>query len=121
MLWMIVKDRVAITAEAFGPLVLAHYADSMDRALAVRDRLDPARFVDVDYDALVDDNLAAARAIYAHFGLPFEGRARAALEAHAASHPKDKHGKHEYDLATYGLTRAQVDTRFAAYRERFGV
>jgi hypothetical protein len=121
MLWMIVRERVAIPAEAFGPLVLAHYADSMDRALATRDRLDPARFVDIGYDALVADSLAAARAIHAHFGLPFEGRVRAALEAHAASHPKDEHGKHEYDLATYGLTREQVDGRFSVYRERFRV
>jgi hypothetical protein len=121
MLWMIVRDRVAIAAEAFGPLVLAHYADSMERALAVRDRLDPARFVDVDYDALVADNLSAARSVYERFGLPFAGPARAALEAHAASHPKDQHGRHEYDLATFGLTRAQVDARFAAYRKRFGV
>jgi hypothetical protein len=121
MIWMIIRDRVAITAEELGPRILAHYADSMDRALAVRARLDPARFADVDYDALVADNLAAARSIYEHFGLPFEGRARAAMEGHAASHPKDKHGKHEYDLATYGLTREQVDARFASYRERFGV
>lgn len=121
MLWMIVRDRLVMTPEAFGPLVLAHYADSLERGLALRDRLDPARFVDIGYDALVADNLAAARAIYDHFGLPFGGAARAALEAHAASHPKDAHGRHEYDLETYGLTREQVDRRFAAYRERFGV
>jgi hypothetical protein len=121
MLWMIIRDRVEITADQFGPRVLAHYADSMDRALAVRARLDPARFVDVDYDALVADNLAAARSIYDHFGLPFAGRTRAALEAHAAGHPKDQHGRHEYDLATYWLTREQVDERFADYRERFGL
>jgi hypothetical protein len=121
MLWMIARDRLRIDAHELGPRVLAHYADSLERGLAARARLDPARFVDVDYDALVADNLAAARAIYEHFGLPFAGRARAALEAHAASHPKDLHGKHEYDLASFGLTREQVDERFADYRERFGV
>jgi hypothetical protein len=121
MLWMIARDRLRIEANELGPRVLAHYADSMQRALAVRARLDPARFADVDYDALVADNLAAARAVYERFGLPFAGRARAALEAHAASHPKDEHGRHEYDLATWGLTREQVDERFAAYRDRFGV
>ena len=119
MIWMIARDRVAIPAEQLGPRILAHYADSMDRGLAVRDRLDPARFVDVDYDRLVADNLGAARRIYEHFGLPFEGRV--ALEAHAASHPKDKHGKHEYDLASFGLTREQVRERFADYLARFDV
>jgi len=121
MIWMIVRDRVEISAEAFGPRVLAHYADSMDRALAARARLDEARFIDVDYDALVKDNLGAVRQIYAHFGLPLEGEALAALEAHAASHPQGKHGKHEYDLSSYGLAEQPVRTRFAAYLERFGL
>ena len=120
MIWMIASDRVEATAEAFGPLVLAHYADSMDRGLAVRARLDEARFVDVDYDALVKDNLGAVEQVYRHFGLPFE-TAKGEIEAYSASHPKDQHGRHEYDLATYGLTRDRVRERFAAYIERFGL
>jgi hypothetical protein len=121
MIYMILKDRVAMSAEDFGPRVLAHYADSMDRALEAREQLDEARFVDVDYDALVDDNLGAVAGIYRHFGLPFEGAPRDAVEAYSASHPKGKHGKHEYDLESYGLTRERVYERFARYIERFGL
>jgi hypothetical protein len=121
MLHMISRERVAIAPEELGPRFLAHYAGSMDRALAARDRLDPERFVDVDYDALVADNLAAARRVYDHFALPLDRRALAALEAHAARHPKGEHGRHEYELATFGLTREQVRRRFAAYLERFDV
>lgn len=121
MLWMIVESRVEIASEDFGPLVLKHYADSMDRALDAREALDEARFIDVDYDALVSDNLAAARKIYDHFGMPFAGAASRAMAEYAAAHPKGQHGKHEYDLATYGLTRAQVRERFARYIDRFGV
>jgi hypothetical protein len=120
MIYMIVRDRVEIAAEDFGPLVLAHYADSMDRSLAVRARLDEARFIDVDYDRLVKDNLGAVESIYRHFDLPFEA-ARGPIEAYAAAHPQGKHGKHEYDLATYGLTRDRVRERFASYVERFGL
>lgn len=121
MLWMIVRDRVEITSEAFGPLVLKHYADSMDRALDVRATLDEKRFLDVDYDELVSDNLAAVRAIYDHFDMPFAGAPERAILEYSASHPKGKHGKHEYDLATYGLTREQVRERFARYIDRFGL
>ena len=121
MIYMIVKDRVKMASEDFGPLVLKHYADSMDRALDARAELDEKRFIDVDYDGLVADNLGAARGVYEHFGMPFEGSASDAMSAYSASHPKDKHGKHEYDLATYGLTREQVRERFARYIERFGL
>lgn len=120
MIYMIVNDRVDISSQEFGPLVLKHYADSMDRGLVVRERLDERRFIDVDYDALVKDNLGAVERIYRHFDLPFD-EARKAIEAYSASHPKDKHGKHEYDLASYGLTRDQVRERFAAYIDRFGL
>ena len=121
MLHMIVRDRVEIPAEAFGPRVLAHYADSMDRGLAARDRLDAARFIDVDYDALITDNLAAAGAIYEHFEMPLEGETRVAMQAHAATHTQGKHGKHEYDLASFGLTHERVRERFADYAKRFGI
>ncbi|NNL68268.1 MAG: sulfotransferase [Myxococcales bacterium] len=121
MIYMIVSDRVEIGAEAFGPLVLKHYADSMDVALEARGRLDAARFVDVDYDELVSDNLAAVAKIYEQFDLPLEGPAREAMDAYSASHPQGKHGKHEYDLASFGLTREAVRERFADYVERFGL
>ena len=121
MIYMIVESRVSISAEEFGPLVLKHYADSMDRAMDAREQLDEARFIDVDYDALVADNIAAARGVYDHFGMPFEGAPEDAMAEYSASHPKDKHGKHEYDLASFGLTRERVHERFARYIERFGL
>ena len=46
---------------------------------------------------------------------------RAALEAHVASHPRGKHGAHEYRLEEYGLSPEQVLHRFAPYLERFDV
>ena len=37
---------------------------------------------------------------------------RAALQAHVDANPK---GKHEYDLAIYGLTADSIDQRFDFY------
>ena len=50
-----------------------------------------------------------------------EAPARDAVHHGTASNLENRFGRHEYDLETYGLTREQVDRRFAAYRERFGV
>jgi hypothetical protein len=33
------------------------------------------------------------------------------------ANPKGKHGKHEYDLASYGLTREIIARRFAFYTD----
>ena len=37
------------------------------------------------------------------------------MEAHIEANPKGKFGKHEYDLAEYGLTRDMIEQRFALY------
>ncbi len=104
-----------------GPVVMDWYATSLERGLAVRDRSDPARFVDVSHDDFVADSMGQVEQIYAHFDMPLSDAAAGAMNAYIAGHPKDKHGKHEYDLATYGLTLEQVNERFASYVARFGI
>jgi len=106
---------------ALGPVVMDWYATSLERGLEARDRNDPARFVDVNHDDFVADSMGVVAQIYDHFGMPMPEAAANAMTRYVAAHPKDKHGKHEYDLATYGLTLEQVNERFAPYVERFGI
>jgi hypothetical protein len=117
----LMTERPALDPRALGPQVLEYYARSLERGLAARDRMDPRRFHDVDYRAFVADPLAAAKGIYAWFGLPLDAEVEAALAAHVRENPQGKHGAHAYDLATYGLTPARVRDRLAAYVERFGL
>jgi Sulfotransferase family len=112
--WMDVDPR------ALGPVVLDFYASSLERGLAAREACDPARFVDVHHDEIAREPLAVAERIYARFGRPFEGAARDAIAAYAGAHPKGEHGEHRYRLEDYGLTRGDVERRFAEYIERFG-
>lgn len=111
--------REGFDPATLGPVVLEYYARSLERGLAARDRLDPARFVDVDYRRFVSDPLAAARSIYGHFDLPQGEAVRAALRQHMADHPQGRHGRHEYSLEQYGLTPGAVRERFADYIQRF--
>ncbi len=104
-----------------GPVVMDWYATSLERGLAARDALDPARFVDVTHDDFVADGLACAGRIYDHFGLALEPRAEAAMRARVESHPKGRHGSHDYGLEEYGLSVAGVKERFGAYVKRFGI
>jgi hypothetical protein len=118
---MLMRAREGFELTELGPVVMDFYATSLERGLEKRDACDPARFVDVSYQEFIADNLAVARRIYDHFRVPMPAEAEQALEAHVRDHPRNKHGKHEYDLARFGLTREAVEARFAPYIERFGL
>lgn len=121
MTHLLMRGRVEIAKPTLGPLVMDFYATSLERGLAMRDRCDPAHFVDVHHDEFVADPLGSVQAIYAHFGLPLAAGAREAMEAHAKSNPQGRHGRHEYRLEDWGLARGEVLARFAPYIERFGI
>jgi hypothetical protein len=121
MTWAITNGSLAVSKADLGPRVFDFYATSLERGLAVRERCDPARFVDVGHDEFVDDPLGVAGRIYAHFGLPFGAEVRAAFKAHVDANPKGKHGSHDYALEEWGLSAQAVRARFASYIERFGL
>jgi hypothetical protein len=111
-------DPVAVGAE-----VTRRWAEGIARALAARDHgcAPPERFVDVSYADLVRDPLGVVRRVYAHFDLPFTAAAEDRMRRFLSENPKDKHGRHEYTLAQFGLDRDQESERYRWYRERFGL
>lgn len=110
-----------VAPEVLGPQVLDYLARSVDHAMALRERLPADRFVDVRYVDFLADPLGVARRTHEAFGLPFDGAARTAMEAHVAANPQNKHGKHDYALAKFGLSREGVLERLGGYVERYGV
>lgn len=121
MTHIVMKGQVECSKEELGPVVMNFYATSLERGLEVRDRSDPARFIDVTHDDFVSDNLGTASRIYDHFDLDMTPEAKSAMEAHIADNPKGRHGKHEYKLDDWGLTNEAVIERFAPYIERFDI
>ncbi|MCP4004442.1 MAG: sulfotransferase [bacterium] len=121
MTHVLMKNKLEIDSHLLGPVVMDFYATSLERGLQERDRLDPGRFVDVSHDEFVDDSMKVAERIYGQFDLPLQGATRASLVAHIESHPKDRHGTHEYKLDDYGLTSDAIRERFAGYAERFKI
>jgi hypothetical protein len=106
----------AFRGPAIGRDQLELWARGLEEFLAVRSRRDPARFCDVDYDALVADPVGTAESVYDRFGLPFTGAAADAMRAlQAGSAAGPGPAPHRYTLADFGLTAGQVDERFAAY------
>jgi hypothetical protein len=84
-----------------------------------RDLLPTGQSIDVGFSAFMADDVAMVEGIYALAGQPFDDRAREAVEAYMAEHPRGRHGGVRYDPAAVGLDVDELDAGFSAYRERF--
>ena len=112
---MYAGDYSHLDAGDIGRAVMEWYAMSLERGLAQRAALPPEIFVDCSQREFVDQPMAVVEKVYQSFGLPLNDESRAAMQAHIDANPKGKHGKHEYDLAEFGLTRELIEQRFDFY------
>lgn len=102
--------------ETVGHDQLALWARGLDAFRASRAQRDQAQFYDVRYENFVADPIGTVEGVYAHFGIPFTARARAAMVAlDAESRSGDRAPAHRYTLADFGLSGPEVDERFADY------
>jgi Sulfotransferase family len=81
------------------------------RQQAYRDQHGQDAIHDIQYDDQLRDPIGEMKRLYAE----------AAMTACLASNQQGKHGKHSYDLADYGLTRAGIHAHFRDYIERFAI
>jgi hypothetical protein len=86
-----------------------------DRALVSRATWGPA--TDLEFREVVADPIGQVARVYDGMGLPFE--AEAPMREWLSSRPHEPGARPAYDAATFGLSDAQIDARFAAYNERF--
>jgi hypothetical protein len=99
-----------------GRAVMEWYAMSLEQGLAARENLPAELFVDCSQQELTEQPMAVLERIYDKFDLAMSDEARAGMQAHINANPKGKHGEHQYDLASYGLTEQEVLQRFEFYK-----
>ncbi len=97
------------------------WARALDTFLAVRDRAPAEQFLDVSFESIESEPLAAVERVYDFLGWPLTSDARAAMQRFLDSNPKNKHGVHRYTLEQFGLSRTEESARFREYCERFGI
>jgi hypothetical protein len=85
------------------------------RAAAYRSDRAPkdATFVDLEYDDLVRDPVAAIGAVYAAADLDPPADPDAFVDAFHRSHPRHAHGAHRYTADDFGLDERELRARFA--------
>ncbi len=66
----------------------------------------------------MQDPFGVVRAVYRFAGMPLTEEARAAMWAWMERNPRNQRATHAYTLARFGLSQAQLERDFAAYRAR---
>ncbi|HSN84443.1 MAG TPA: sulfotransferase [Polyangiales bacterium] len=117
----IVTDQV--DPEKVGPEQLTWWADALDHAMAVRARhADKAgQFMDIHFEDVVADPVAALRRAYDRFEMPWSEETANRMRAFLARNPRGKHGAHQYSPEDFGLDTGEIRERFAGYCEAHGV
>ena len=108
------KPWLGAINEEFGML-------GMQRMIAFRDAGNEHRFFDIHFAPFQKDPFPTLEQLYAFLGEDFTPEARAAMQAWRDDTPRDKHGRHEYDGADYGLSTGALRESFRFYTDRFAV
>ena len=104
------KDPAELGAEQ-----LAWWAKGVLRAMDFRTEFGDDRFVDVSFADLQSDSVATVSGAYDKLGLDFTDAARDKVRQWADGHRPGHRGTHDYELADFGLTEAQVRDAFGDY------
>ena len=104
-----------------GRRVADQMARSVDRAIAARTQVAPGTVLDVHYSKLMADPEQEMKRIHEFLELDWTAESVASMQKWMQGNPQNKYGSHRYSLADFGLVEEEIEERFKAYRERFGV
>jgi len=77
--------------------------------------------LDLRYDDLVGDPLAAAASVCEFAGIRWTGAAEKRIRRFLERNPQGRHGVHRYAPEEFGVSRAELEERLGDYRKEFGL
>jgi hypothetical protein len=77
--------------------------------------------LDLRYDDLVGDPLAAVATACEFAGIRWTGAAETRVRRFLDRNPQGRHGVHRYAPEQFGLSRVELEERFGDYRKEFGL
>ena len=93
----------------------------LERSINVRKTSADRVFVDVRYRDLVADPIGALRTVYGSTGIDFTEAAERAARRVAERDVKDRHGRHVYAAASFGLDGRTIEEAFGFYRREYRI
>ncbi len=110
-----------VDPEAIGAHWMRKTHRMMERSMNTRRTASDNVFVDVSYYDLISDPLGELRRIYQAAGIDFSEEAENAAKAVSRRNVKNRHGRHVYSLASFGLDDATVDGCCDFYRREYAI
>jgi hypothetical protein len=112
-----VSDQIDI--QKMTDLTIRLYENWFKRSIAYRES-HPNSVFEVFFKDLASDPTGIVRNIYSHFDLPWSKSNEVELKNFIQENPKNKHGKHHYKAADFGLVESEIADRFQFYTDYFG-
>jgi hypothetical protein len=108
---------------AVGREMVNYWSAQMERGIAAREALPQhaAQFYDLHFPELMKDPFGAIEKIYTHFGLTLTPEAKKAMQDFLANNAREKHGKHHYTAAMYGMDEGMINQAFGNYCNYFHI
>jgi hypothetical protein len=98
-----------------------HLRVGMEHAIAARERIGEARFIDVHHRDLAADAMGTLRRIYDALGLELSTSVENAVVEWQEANRAGAHGVHRYTAQEYGLTVDQIRSDYDFYIRHFDV
>jgi hypothetical protein len=108
-----------VDPHACGKLLMRTFDQMIERVGAFEAKHGDQAIHHIGYKDLTSDPIGEMKKVYAKFDEPFT--AEAEMQAMLDANPQGKHGKHEYKLEDYGLTREGVYDHFKDYIQRYDI
>jgi Sulfotransferase family len=91
----------------------------MRRLIAFRDAGNEHRFFDIQFASLMKDPFPTLEDLYRFLDEPLTDETRQRMERWRRDTPREGHGQHTYDAATFGIDIGRLRERFRFYSDRF--
>ena len=113
----------SVDPHALGQQVMEWWATAADLSMAARDKhIDKAdQFIDIQFEEIVADPVAALGCAYERFDIPWSGDIEERMRAFLADNPRGKHGAHRYEIEDFGMTLGQIRERFEGYCRAYDI
>lgn len=89
--------------------------------MAIREELNADRIHDLHYADMIRDPIGSMRRLYSWLGDDYTSEAETGMRSWLADNPQGKFGKHEYQLAQFGLSQSTIVPLVDEYLSRHDV